>query len=330
MDARHPVFTPPAGSVEACIRPMTTTTPIETVEPGLSDYLKQARRRVDGALAAYLPGVDPGSSSPCPNRLAEAMRYSLLGGGKRLRPILALMAAEACGAEADSAMPAACALEMVHTYSLIHDDLPSMDDDDLRRGRPTCHKAFDEATAVLAGDALLTLAFEVLARDVRPVDAAARCVLALAEGAGPSGMVGGQMADLQAEGRLDSNLGELEAIHRRKTGALLRASLKMGAIVAGADSAILEALDVYGHAVGLAFQIVDDLLDVQGDEAKLGKRVNKDHGLGKWTYPGLLGLDGSRRHARELADEAVTALAPLSERGGRLRALALDLLERDR
>jgi len=307
---------------------MTTTTPIEAVESGLSEYMSEARGRVEGALAGYLPGESP--SAACPPRLAQAMRYSLMGGGKRLRPILALMAAEACGAEADAALPAACALEMVHTYSLIHDDLPSMDDDDLRRGRPTCHRAFDEATAVLAGDALLTLAFEVIARDVRPASAAIGCVLALAEGAGPAGMVGGQMADLQAEGQPDATLGALEAIHRRKTGALLRASLKMGAIVAGAAAPTLRALEAYGHAVGLAFQIVDDLLDVQGDEAKLGKRVNKDHGLGKWTYPGLLGLEGSRRHARGLADEAVGALAPLGGRGDRLRALALDLLERDR
>ncbi len=306
---------------------MTTTTPIEAVQSGLSEYMRSARGRVEGALAGYLPGES--ASAACPARLAQAMRYSLLGGGKRLRPILALMAADACGADAEAALPAACALEMVHTYSLIHDDLPSMDDD-VRRGRPTCHRAFDEATAVLAGDALLTLAFEVIARDVRPTSAALACVLALAEGAGPAGMVGGQMADLEAEGQPDATLGELEAIHRRKTGALLRASLKMGAIVAGADGPTLRALDVYGHAVGLAFQIVDDLLDVQGDEAKLGKRVNKDHGLGKWTYPGLLGLEGSRRHARELADEAVGALDLLGGRGDRLRALALDLLERDR
>jgi geranylgeranyl diphosphate synthase, type II len=313
-------------------RPMTTITPIETAEPGLAEYMHGVRRRVEEALAGYLPDSDlePDPSAACPPRLAEAMRYSLLGGGKRLRPILALMAAEACGGDSESALPAACALEMVHTYSLIHDDLPSMDDDDLRRGRPTCHKAFDEATAVLAGDALLTLAFEVLAREIRPAEAAARCVLALAEGAGPAGMVGGQMADLQAEGRPDVTLAALEAIHRRKTGALLRASLKMGALVAGVDGTTLRALDSYGHAVGLAFQIVDDLLDVQGDEAKLGKRVNKDHGLGKWTYPGLLGLEGSRRHAAALADEAVKALAPLGGRGARLRALALDLLERDR
>jgi geranylgeranyl pyrophosphate synthase len=204
-----------------------------------------------------------------------------------------------------------------------------MDDDDLRRGRPTCHKAFDEATAILAGDGLLTVAFEILAQHVRPAEAAVACVRALAEGSGPSGMVGGQMADLEAEGRDDPSLEALEAIHRRKTGALLRASLRMGGLVAGADETSLHALDVYGYAVGLAFQIIDDLLDVQGDETKLGKRVGKDSGLGKWTYPGLLGIEGSRRRARQLADEAVAALAPLGARGDRLRALALDLLERD-
>jgi geranylgeranyl diphosphate synthase, type II len=205
-----------------------------------------------------------------------------------------------------------------------------MDDDDLRRGRPTCHKAFDEATAVLAGDGLLTLAFEVVARHVRPAEAAIGCVRILAEAAGPAGMVGGQMADLQAEGRLDGTPEALEAIHRRKTGALLRGALRMGGTVASASGSILDALDVYGRGVGLAFQIVDDLLDVQGDEAKLGKRVGKDSGLGKWTYPGFLGVEGSRLRAKQLADEAVAALAPLGARGDRLRALAMDLLERDR
>ena len=306
-----------------------TTTPIEAADSGLAEFLGEARRQVDQALAGYLPaGTDP--SAPCPPQLADAMRHSLLGGGKRLRPLLALLAAEACGADPTLALPAACALEMVHTYSLIHDDLPCMDDDDLRRGRPTCHKVFGEATALLAGDSLLTLAFEVLARDVEPKEAALACVLALAEGAGPNGMAGGQMADLEAEARTDITLAGLEAIHRRKTGALLRASLRMGGLVAGADRATIGALDRYGHAVGLAFQIVDDLLDVQGDETKLGKRVKKDQGLGKWTYPGLLGLDGSRRWARELADEAIEALAALGGRGDRLRALALELLERDR
>jgi geranylgeranyl diphosphate synthase, type II len=296
----------------------------------LAEFLQEARRRVEEALDRFLPAVDGDPAAACPARLAEAMRYSVLGGGKRLRPILALLAAEACGADPAEALPAACALEMVHTYSLVHDDLPAMDDDDLRRGRPTCHKAFDEATAILAGDALLTLAFEVVARHTRPPEAAAECVRALAEGAGPAGMVGGQMADLQAEGRNDGTAEALEAIHRRKTGALLRAALRMGAAVARAPEPIARALDDYGRAVGLAFQIVDDVLDVQGDEAKLGKRVGKDSGLGKWTYPGFLGVDGSRRRARQLADEAVAALAPLGARGARLEALALDLLERDR
>jgi geranylgeranyl diphosphate synthase type II len=218
----------------------------------------------------------------------------------------------------------------VHTYSLIHDDLPAMDDDDLRRGRPTCHKAFDEATAVLAGDALLTLAFEILTIDIPSTRAAVGCVQALAEAAGAAGMVGGQMADLLAEGRCDGTAAALEAIHRRKTGALLRAALRMGAIVAGADARCRAALDSYGRAVGLAFQIVDDLLDVQGDEAKLGKRVGKDCTLGKWTYPGFLGIEESRQRARQLADEAIAALAPLGAGGDRLQALALDLLERDR
>jgi geranylgeranyl diphosphate synthase type II len=258
------------------------------------------------------------------------MRYSVLAGGKRLRPLLALLAADACGADPALALPSACALEMVHTYSLIHDDLPCMDDDDLRRGRPTCHRQFDEATAVLAGDALLTLAFEVVARHTEPPSAAAACVRALAEAAGPRGMGGGQMADLQAEGRPNGTAEALEAIHARKTGALLRAPLRMGALAAGAPEPLVRALDAYGRGVGLAFQIVDDLLDVQGDEAKLGKRVGKDSTLGKWTYPGFLGIDGSRRRARQVAEEAIAALAPLGENGARLRALALDLLERDR
>lgn len=281
-------------------------------------------------MTRFLPEADSSPEALCPARLAEAMRYSVMAGGKRLRPLLALMAAEACGADPVEALPAACALELVHTYSLVHDDLPAMDDDDLRRGRPTCHKAFDEATAVLAGDGLLTLAFEVIVRHTRRPEAAVACVRALAEAAGPAGMVGGQMADLEAEGRTDGTLEKLEAIHRRKTGALLCAALRMGAAVAGAPEPVARALDSYGHAVGLAFQIVDDLLDVQGDETKMGKRVQKDSDLGKWTYPGFLGIEGSRLRARQLAEEAIAALAPLGDRGARLRALALDLLERDR
>ena len=309
---------------------MTIFTSTSNERSRLTDYLSGAGRRVDEALRRYLPDESDDPAAACPARLAAAMRHSVLGGGKRLRPLLCLMAAEACGAEAEAALPAACALELVHTYSLIHDDLPAMDDDDLRRGRPTCHKAFDEATAILAGDALLTLAFEVIATHIRPARAALGCVQALAEAAGAAGMVGGQMADLQAEGRSDGTALELEAIHRRKTGALLRAALRMGAIVAGADARRRVALDNYGKAVGLAFQIVDDLLDVEGDEAKLGKRARKDSELGKWTYPGFLGIEGSRARAGQLADEAVMALAPLGGRGERLRALARDLLERDR
>src|SRR3954449_6154997 len=172
-----------------------------TNEVSLREYLDQSRRRVDEALARYLPEIGTDGESPCPARLASAMRYSVLGGGKRLRPVLCLMAAEACGGDPEAALPAACALEFVHTYSLIHDDLPAMDNDDLRRGRATCHKAFDEATAILAGDALLTLAFELIAREIEPASAALGCVRLLAEAAGPAGMVGGQMADLQAEQR---------------------------------------------------------------------------------------------------------------------------------
>jgi geranylgeranyl diphosphate synthase type II len=307
---------------------MTTSTPVAPAP--LAEVLEQARRRVEEALAHYLPESGDSPEARCPDRLGAAIGYSLLAGGKRLRPILCLLAAEACDGDPEAALPAACALEMVHTYSLIHDDLPAMDDDDLRRGRPTCHKAFDEATAILAGDGLLTLAFEILARHVRPARAAVACIEALAEAAGPEGMVAGQMADLLAEGRDDATLEALEAIHRRKTGALLRAPLRMGAAIAEATETCAEALDRYGKAVGLAFQIVDDLLDVQGDEAKLGKRVGKDSELGKWTYPRFLGVDGSRRRARQLAEEAVAALEPFGPRGDRLRGLALALLERDR
>ena len=319
------------------------SSPTASIESSaLSEYLEGSLRRVEEALSGYLPEVLAGEGVACPARLAMAMRYSVLGGGKRLRPVLCLMAAEACGGEVEMALPAACALEMVHTYSLIHDDLPAMDDDDLRRGRSTCHRAFDEATAILAGDGLLTLAFEVLARDVKPQSAALQCVQILAEAAGPSGMVAGQMADLQAEGRTEGlgprrhgsaiveTLTTLESIHRRKTGALLRAPLRMGAVIAAAPESCVEALDRYGKSVGLAFQIVDDLLDVQGDETKLGKRVGKDSELGKWTYPRFLGVDGSRRRARQLADEAVAALDPFGPRGDRLKDLALALLERDR
>jgi geranylgeranyl diphosphate synthase, type II len=327
-----------------CDQNMTSSVAALIEGTELSEYLAGVRCKVEEALRGYLLRVD-GATSSCPARLAAAMRYSALSGGKRLRPVLCVMATEACGGPAESALPAACAVEFVHAYSLIHDDLPAMDDDDLRRGRPTCHRAFDEATAILAGDGLLTFAFEVVVREVQPPSVALECISILAEAAGPNGMVAGQMADLQAEGRTDAegenwsdgrgpgttaNLAALESIHRRKTGALLRAPLRMGAVIARAPETWIEALDRYGKAVGLAFQIVDDLLDVQGDETKLGKRVGKDSELGKWTYPRFLGVDGSRRRARQLVDEAVAALDPLGERACRLRDLAPALLERDR
>jgi geranylgeranyl diphosphate synthase type II len=287
-------------------------------------YAQTARRRIDDALAAYA-SFPPG----CPAELADAIRYSLLAPGKRLRPTLVLMAAEACGGSVDSAMPAACAVEMVHAYSLIHDDLPAMDDDDLRRGRPTCHKRFGEALAILAGDGLLTLAFEILARDVRPGELAARCCVELAQAAGAAALVGGQADDLAQEFS-SGDLRTLESIHRRKTGAMFRASLRLGGMTAEGDDDQLAALDGYGERLGLAFQIVDDLLDVAGDTATLGKRTQKDSDRGKLTFPGLLGVEESRRRAAELADEACAALIPLGSAAEPLVALVRFVVERNR
>ncbi len=336
------------------------------------------RTRVESALEVQVKlGPD------CPPRLHEAMTYSLLAGGKRLRPVLVLMACEACGGDVEAAMPAACAIEMIHTYSLIHDDLPAMDDDDYRRGRLTNHKVFGEALAILAGDALLTLAFEVIARDVRPGSVAAACCADLAFAAGACGMVGGQVADIEAESvecrsstpssfqvsataEVDSNsdvgdalfrpslatttvpltdeyelpqsngglrrataLQDLEAIHRRKTGRLIRSALTLGGRIAQTDVATLGTLDHYGTCIGLAFQIADDVLDVTGSQEKLGKGVGKDAGLGKLTYPGLIGLDRSRQMAQELIDEACVAIAPWGERGQALQSLARFILARD-
>ena len=308
------------------------------------------RKIVEEAFARYLAPSDD-----CPARLRESMRYSVEAGGKRLRPVMVLLACEACGGDSANAIPAAVAIEFIHTYSLIHDDLPAMDNDDLRRGRPTNHKQFDEATAILAGDGLLTLAFEILARDIKPADVALACVLDLASAAGVGGMVGGQMADLQgerpemadssqaagteslesdqtgADGQSDQTrkVSQLEAIHLRKTGRLLRSALTMGGRIAKADRNTVEMLDHFGKCVGLAFQIADDLLDITGDEAKMGKGVRKDAELGKLTYPGLLGLEESRRQAQLLIDEACRSIQPLGDRGLRLEALARFILERD-
>ncbi|MEN6406236.1 MAG: polyprenyl synthetase family protein [Thermoguttaceae bacterium] len=279
----------------------------------------------------------------CPTRLREAMRYSLLAPGKRLRPMLTLLAAEACGGSVDAAMPAACAVEMVHAYSLIHDDLPAMDDDDLRRGRPTCHKQFDEAAAILAGDGLLTLSFEILAREVQPPERAAACCLALAQAAGPCNMVGGQADDVQGDrGQKTSDESSPQAdvvasppaalffLHQRKTGAMICVALRLGGLCADASAEQLDALDQYGRRVGLAFQITDDLLDVQSTEEAVGKRVGKDADRGKLTFPGLLGLDQSARHAEQLIAEACQSLDPFGRRAEGLRTVARYVLDRDR
>ncbi len=289
----------------------------------LDRYAQEVCAYVDRALASYAE-FSPG----CPDALAQAIRYSLLGPGKRLRPMLVLAAAEACHGQREAALPAACAVEMVHAYSLVHDDLPAMDDDDLRRGRATCHKQFGEAVAILAGDALLTLAFEVLARDIRPPEVAAECCRALAEAAGASALVGGQADDL-AEQFSGGGLETLEAIHRRKTGAMFLVSLRLGALVARADGEQLTALLEYGRRIGLAFQITDDLLDVRGDAAAMGKRAGKDSGRGKLTFPGVLGAQESARRADELVREACAAIEPLAPDAEPLDALARYIVERN-
>ena len=293
-------------------------------EETLARYASQ----IEEALVEALPS-DPDT----PPDLLEAMRYSLMAGGKRRRPILVLLAAEACGADPRDAMPAACAVEMVHTYSLIHDDLPAMDDDDLRRGQPTSHVAFGEAMAILAGDALLTRAFEILAADLPDPVVAAECCRVLASAGGSDGMVGGQVADLAATNTspesVDDPLQVLGDIHRRKTGRLLAASLELGAVVAGAEKQVRESLLDYGQQVGLAFQVADDLLDVEGDINRTGKTSGRDAHLGKWTYPALAGNDTSRRLARNCIASACAAVEPLGEAGEPLKTLAEFVIERD-
>ncbi len=266
--------------------------------------------------------------SDCPAQLAEAIRYSLLGSGKRLRPLLVLMATDACGEDFLQALPAACAVEMIHTYSLIHDDLPAMDDDLLRRGVPTLHVKFDEATAILAGDALIPMAFQVVCSEYPP-SIAAPCCLELATACGASRLVGGQVDDLAQEKAPNANLNELEHIHRRKTGALLSVSLKLGAIIAGANEEQKAALQQFGTHLGLAFQIVDDLLDCRGDSAKMGKTTGKDTGRGKLTYPNLIGIEPSETRAKELIQSAIEAIDCLGSRANSLKSLARFVLERN-
>ncbi len=299
-----------------------TTTPIESVSSRAAEMRRRSaeyRKRVDVALDRCLPPAE----EP-PQRLHAAMRYAVLGAGKRVRAILAYASAEAVGGASRGLDVPACAVELIHAYSLVHDDLPAMDDDELRRGRPTCHRAFDEATALLAGDALQSLAFEVLSSDPDlTVTAERRCRMLglLGRAAGSRGMAGGQAIDLGAVGG-SLSLDELEQMHLCKTGALIRASVLLGALCASADDASVAKLDEYARCVGLAFQIQDDVLDVEGDTALLGKAVGADSALGKPTYPSILGVSESRRRAAALHDRALDCIADLGSCADTLRMLS--------
>jgi geranylgeranyl diphosphate synthase type II len=329
-------------------------------------YYADLRTRVDARLNEQF------QDTAIPDSLCQAVRYSLLAPGKRLRPVLVLMAVDVCGGSLDDGLPAACAIEMIHSYSLIHDDLPAMDNDALRRGRPTSHVVYGEALAILAGDTLLTHAFQTLATSGLPAQVTTDCLRILSKAAGGGGMVGGQVLDLAAErgsfpgvetssiaekgkqigsfsaAGADSKISQnsdpgaeqsrnsdtndvelLMRIHRMKTGALSAASLEMGSAVAEVDSDVRQRLRTYGECCGLAFQIADDLLDVTGSDAKLGKETGRDQELGKLTYPGLLGVDGSRQKATELVDEACDCLSVFEDQAEPLRQLAQFIVERD-
>ena len=290
----------------------------------LKKYLRDRARKVDQALAKYLP-----SARTKPATIHQAMRYSLFASGKRIRPILTLAAAEACGGTIQQAMPLACAVECVHVYSLIHDDLPSMDDDDFRRGKPTNHKVYGEAIAILAGDALLTKAFEIAAQ-AKPTRRypITQLIAELAETAGSLKLIAGQVADIEGEGE-GLDIKKLRFIHERKTSALLTCSVRLGAMTANATPRQLEALTVFGKNVGLAFQVIDDILDVTQSTEKLGKTAGKDADVEKATYPAVVGLEKSRLIASQLTQKAYTALKPLGAKGELLRAMAAYLLERD-
>lgn len=292
--------------------------------PQLSHYLTEQTARVDAALERLLP-----STATPPGTLHAAIRHSIFAGGKRLRPVLLLAACEACGGDAEQALPAACAVECIHTYSLIHDDLPCMDDDDFRRGRPTCHKVYGEAVAVLAGDALQPMAFELLLQS--PAGSgftAADLVRELAVTAGSLHLIAGQVRDLEGEGKTIS-FDELRLIHEGKTAALLTSSLRLGAMVAGASETQLADVTTFGHALGLAFQVIDDILDVTQSSEVLGKTAGKDAAAGKSTYPAILGLDASRAEAARLTDEARAALQHFGPGARRLGELAGHLLQRE-
>jgi len=296
----------------------------------IDHYLKERVTLIEAELARIVAESD----SPAA-RLFDAMRYSLLAGGKRLRPILALAACEAVGGRIEAAMGFACAIEMIHTYSMIHDDLPCMDNDDLRRGRPTSHKVYGEAIATLAGDALLTDAFEVAARSAAQLNPAQvnptivlQTLREVAEAAGSAGMVAGQVIDVLGEGK-PAGLEQLKYLHSRKTGALFVAAVRSGARLGGANQPQLDSLTDYARALGLAFQVVDDLLDVESSTEQMGKRTHKDQARGKATNPAILGVERSRELARQLERQALEALAAFDQRAEPLRDLANFAVERN-
>ena len=293
----------------------------------LNTYFAEKIERINLALESILRTSDQ------PDRLLEAMTYSLMAGGKRFRPVLCIAAAEAVGGNLEDVMPAACALEMIHTYSLIHDDLPAMDDDDLRRGRPTCHKAFDEATAILAGDALLTMAFQTLSAiaddNAQQAVKLLRVIQLISHAAGYCGMIQGQMQDISSEGS-QLTLNELRSMHRLKTGALIEVSARCGAELVDADSSHIQLLESYALHIGLAFQVTDDILNVEGDPAIMGKAVGTDNLRQKSTYPSLLGLKKSKTFAKELIDKALQALVPFDQKAEPLRAIARYIVDREK
>jgi len=294
-------------------------------EDFLEAYLRDRQKIVEEALQRYLPDEDS-----IPQELNTAVHYSVFAGGKRIRPILCLAALEACGGDMAPAMPVACALELIHTYSLIHDDLPAMDNDDFRRGKPTNHKVFGEAVAILAGDALLTEAFVLLSRaeKVRLVAERRLAVIQeIASAAGIAGMVGGQALDIRAE-KIEPDLTGLTDIHHRKTGALIVAAVKCGAILAGANDDKIQALGLYGSHIGIAFQIADDILNVEGDSQLMGKKTGSDAALGKVTYPSLLGLDAAKVKLAEHIEAAGASIASFDSRALPLRVIARYIMER--
>ncbi len=293
----------------------------------LKEYLKQRKEIVDAELLLRLPKLPPELSI-----LEEAMAHSLMAGGKRLRPILCMAGAELMGAEPESVLPTACALEFIHTYSLIHDDLPAMDDDDLRRGVPTCHVKYGEAAALLAGDGLLTEAFDIIADQARTHDPGTvlKAASMIARASGVWGMVGGQVADMRAEGLTGLQAGDIEFIHALKTGALITVSLASGALLAGAGEEELAAVEGFGKKIGAAFQIADDLLDIEGDTETLGKPVGSDQAQGKATYPSAVGLEAARSKAKDLINEGLEALKSFGREAEPLRVLAVYIINRSK